>query len=174
MSRGGGALTTGQCKAAKKAFLAALTQTGNVSASAHAAGIVRQTAHNWRQADPEFAAAYVDAELAATSLLEGEAWRRAVQGTRRLRFGQNGKALIDPRTRKPYEELEYSDTLLIFLLKARDPQKYVQRQLVGVYDATREARKLAEELGVSVEDVMREVGLLAAGVDDTEQDTPPS
>jgi len=45
--------------------------------------------------------------------------------------------------------------------------KDAQRHLVGVYDATREARKLADELGISVEDVLRGAGLLEAGPEGT-------
>ena len=35
--------------------------------------------------------------------------------------------MIDPRTKQPYLELDYSDTLLIFLLKGLRPQKYRER-----------------------------------------------
>jgi hypothetical protein len=38
-----------------------------------------------------------------------------------------GKPIIDPETKKPYFEHEYSDNLLMFLLKAAKPDKYKDR-----------------------------------------------
>lgn len=61
--------------------------------------------------------------LAATNL-EDEALRRAKDGLRRLKFGKDGLPLNDPETNKPYTEYEYSDTLLMFLLKGLLPEKY--------------------------------------------------
>ena len=63
----------------------------------------------------------------ATEVLEAEARRRAVTGVRRLKFDK-GQAIIDPETGEPYVELDYSDVLLIFLLKARAPEKYRENQ----------------------------------------------
>ncbi|MBX6773030.1 MAG: hypothetical protein IRY83_14975 [Chloroflexi bacterium] len=50
--------------------------------------------------------------------LEAEAWRRAVDGVERPVY-QNGQRVGAVR--------EYSDTLLIFLLKGGRPQKYRER-----------------------------------------------
>jgi hypothetical protein len=45
----------------------------------------------------------------------------------RYKFLKNGKPIVHPVTHEPYYELEYSDTLLIFLLKGIRPEKYRER-----------------------------------------------
>jgi Bacteriophage Sf6, terminase small subunit-like len=81
-------------------FLGALTEGASVTAACNRAVITRRTVYNWWEADPEFAAAWDDAIEAGTDALEDEALRRAK---------------------------DKSDTLLIFLLKARRPEKYKDR-----------------------------------------------
>lgn len=108
------------------AFLTALSLTGNVTRAAAAADIARKTAYEARARDDEFAALWDDAIEQATDMLEAEARRRAHDGLVRYKF-HNGTAVLDPRTGEPYYELEYSDTLLIFLLKGHRPDKYRER-----------------------------------------------
>jgi hypothetical protein len=96
-------------------FLEALAQTGNVSAAAKAAGVGRQYAYERRAADPELAAAWDEALDVATDALEREARRRALEGCERPVFYKGDEC---GRIR------EYSDTLMIFLLKAHRPQKF--------------------------------------------------
>lgn len=96
-------------------FLEALASGLSVTGAAEQAGIHRATPYAWREADPEFAKAWQIALDAGTDRLEDEAWRRAAEGTERPVF-QAG-ALVG-RTR------EYSDLLMIFLLKGRRPEKY--------------------------------------------------
>jgi hypothetical protein len=117
----------------KAAFLAAFAECGNVSHAADIAGIDRVTHYRWLR-DADYKAAYEDARERAADALEGEARRRAIEGVKRLRFGRGGEPLIDPETGQPYAEREYSDTLLIFLLKGIRPEKYrdnVRAELVG-------------------------------------------
>ena len=109
------------------AFLAALAQTGNVTAAARAAHVDRTTAYDLRAADPEFAALWRAALDEAADLLEQEARRRAHDGLVRYKFDRKGQPLLHPTTGQPYCELEYSDTLLIFLLKGARPEKYRER-----------------------------------------------
>lgn len=78
----------------------------------------RSTAYEARESDEAFAAAWDDAIEAATDALELEARRRAVEGTDRPVFYQGGEV--------GYVR-EYSDTLLIFLLKAHRPKKFRER-----------------------------------------------
>lgn len=99
----------------KATFLAAFEQTGNVSSAARIAGVSRQHAYRVRGEDPAFAGAWDESNEVATGSLEAEAVRRARDGTLRPVF-HAGKKCGEVR--------EYSDTLLIFLLKARDPAKY--------------------------------------------------
>lgn len=114
--------TNAQTAHLKKAFLEAFRRTGNVSQSAAAAGAPRRTVYAWQEQDDAFAAAYRDAEIEATETLEAEAHRRAVFGTSKFKGVYYEGSLLEV-----IEERTYSDTLLIFLLKARAPEKYRDR-----------------------------------------------
>jgi hypothetical protein len=103
----------------REAFLDALARTGNVTRAAKAVHVTNRTAYNARNDDPAFAAAWDAALDAAMDLvLEPEAVRRAVEGVERPVYHQ-GKKIDSVR--------EYSDTLLIFLLKGGRPAKYRER-----------------------------------------------
>jgi hypothetical protein len=139
----------------KRAFLKVFGEQGIISRAADQVGIDRNTVYYWQEHDAGFAAAFRQAEARATELLEAEAHRRAVQGVERLKFDR-GLPLVNPDTGEPYREREYSDTLLIFLLKARNPAKYRDNsrvELTGkdggpididVEPADRIARRIAE------------------------------
>jgi hypothetical protein len=105
-------------------LLAALRESANVQLSCAAAGVPRRTFYNRRDADPEFAAAVAEALEDGCDLLEAEARRRAVEGVPRPKFDRAGRPIIDPATGLQYVEREYSDTLLIVLLKAHRPEKF--------------------------------------------------
>lgn len=68
-----------------------------------------------RERDPEFRAAWDVAIEASTQRMEQEAFRRAVRGTERMVVSA-GRVLGT--------EMQHSDTLLIFMLKARRPEVY--------------------------------------------------
>ena len=102
----------------KKAFLEAFERTGIVLAACDESGVSRRSVYSWRDADPDFAAAWAQAEERSTQRLEREAIRRAAEGVEEPVF-QGGVEV--GRIRK------YSDTLLIFLLKARRPAVYRER-----------------------------------------------
>jgi len=125
-----------------KGFLAALAQSGNVRLACESAGgIERSTAYDLRDADETFATEWESALEESADLLEQEARRRAHDGLRRLKFhngspimvpalGENGIPLLNVDNEPimvPYVEHEYSDTLLIFLLKGVRPEKYRER-----------------------------------------------
>lgn len=103
-------------KAAK--FLAALQRTGNVSKACKAEGIARRTAYEWRAADPVFAQNWEEAVGAGLDAAEEEAYRRAVKGTLKPIY-QGGKKVGTVK--------EYSDTLLIFLLKNGRLEKFREK-----------------------------------------------
>ena len=86
-------------------FLSALAEGLSVAAAAGAAGAGRQTVYDWRKRDAVFAAAWDAAVETGTDSLEDEALRRAKS---------------------------QSDTLLIFMLKARRPDKYKDRRVSEV------------------------------------------
>ena len=96
-------------------FLDELAKTGNVSASCKKAKIVRSTAYLERETLKEFSAAWDAALEVATDALELEARRRAAEGVLEPVFYQ-GELVAKVK--------KYSDTLLIFLLKAHRPEKY--------------------------------------------------
>jgi transposase-like protein len=109
---------------AKKAlFLSVFPEEGTVSHAAKRVGIDRVTHYRWLQADPEYAAAFATAELEANDNMEREARRRAVEGTEEPVY-QGGKKIGTIR--------KYSDTLLIFLMKAAMPSKYRERVDVSI------------------------------------------
>ena len=89
-------------------FLAKMRDSGNVRLSCMAAGVPRRTVYNWRNKWSTFAAEWDEAKEDACDILEGEAWKRAVQGQ--------------------------SDRLLMFLLKAHRREVYgdmIRQELTG-------------------------------------------
>lgn len=101
---------------AQLVFVEQLVKGETITAAAKAAGICRRTAYSWRDSDKTFAEAWDDALEIGTEKLETEATRRA---------------------------MESSDTLLIFLLKARRPNVYrdrVSAELTGPNGAPLQAQ----------------------------------
>ena len=96
-----------------------LAEGWSVTRAAAKAGMGRMTAYDWRERDPEFAAAWDQAIEDGTDKLEDEAHRRAFHGTDKPVY--QSKELVG-------HIREYSDTLAIFLLKARRPDKFKDRQ----------------------------------------------
>ncbi len=96
-------------------FLDRLRATGNVSEAARAARICRSRVYECRHRDAVFAAAWADALEEAADRLEMEAFRRAVEGIGEDRFFKGD--VVGRVTR-------YSDRLLMFLLKARRPERF--------------------------------------------------
>ncbi len=142
----------GTRKTAKRAALSAYAQTGNLRLALEAARIGRRTHYDWLRDDPEYAAAFERAREEAADRLEEEAVRRAIEGVRRKRFTSRGDPVIDPETKKQYEELIYSDTLLIFLLKGLRPEKF------------RESVTVVQTTGVQVHQVAGDVAAMAGTV----------
>ncbi len=99
----------------EKAFLAGLAKLGTVSAACKAAKIDRSTAYRHRDASPEFKQDWEHAREAFADLLEKEAIRRATKGTRRAKYFKDQLLC---------HEREYSDALLLALLKANNPKKF--------------------------------------------------
>jgi hypothetical protein len=99
----------------EKAFLAALSETANVSKSCEIARIDRSTAYDHRNSSEAFRQDWDNALEVACDGLELEARRRAEEGCKKTIFYQ-GEPIG--------EEINYSDTLMIFLLKAHRPEKY--------------------------------------------------
>ena len=122
-------------------FLRALAEQGNVTAAAKAAGVDPMTVRNRRKTDETFAAVYDVALEAAADALEAEAWRRGKEGVERPVTVAQQAVIIR----------EYSDTLLLALLRAHRPEKFRERHEVTgkdggpvtirvVYDEPKEER----------------------------------
>lgn len=102
----------------RAAFLEALKETCNITKACELSGLARTSAYEWKTDDPEFAADWQKALDIAADLLEEEAVRRAKEGTLKPVF-QGGNLVGHIQ--------EYSDTLMIFLLKGAKPKKYMDR-----------------------------------------------
>lgn len=105
------------------AFLDALAQTASVTAACEIAGIGRRSVYEWREEDKEFATRWEAALELGTDALEDEAVRRAREGVNKPVF-HRGEVCGHVR--------EYSDTLMIFMLKARRPEKFRDNAAVQV------------------------------------------
>lgn len=117
------------------AFIRCLHEGDGVNQAAKRAGVGRRTLYDHRAANPEFAEAWSEAVEHGTEALEKEAHRRAIEG---------------------------SDTLIMFLLKARRPEMYRDRvsveqrtEIVASADRLAKARGLAgdPELDAAIEKV---------------------
>lgn len=101
-----------------KAFFDALSSGSTVGAACEKAGYTRSNVYRWREEDSQFAAAWDDADEAAVERMEAEADRRAIEGTDKPVFHRGEQCGI---------VREFSDTLLIFRLKAKRPAVYRER-----------------------------------------------
>lgn len=135
-------------------FLFALTQTGQVSKAAAAAGIDRSTAYLERRKNPEFAREWETAIQDAAFSLEDEAWRRAREGVSEPIVA--GGKIIGVKRR-------YSDTLLIFLLKGLRPDRYSDNYTIRI---SPDHMAILRRLGMSPSQLWEEMMQEAANADD--------
>ena len=103
----------------KKRFLEHLAKHGNVSAACLAGGISRTRMYQVRNEDEKFAELWNSAEEIAVDLMILEAKRRAQKGTRKPVFHQ-GRVCGHIK--------EYSDSLLMFLIKGKRPEYATERR----------------------------------------------
>ena len=131
----------------QQTFLNHLSCSGNITASAQMAGRPRQYFYRCQQRDPAFAQAWAHALEEAADRLELEAVRRAVEGVETAQF-YRGEQIGTIR--------HYSDALLMFLLKARRPDRFG----TGISACMDDAKKNDQ-----LEEVRREIErkLVAAG-----------
>jgi hypothetical protein len=106
-------------KARRKKFLDALALGYSISYACKKLKIGRQTAYDLKKKDEEFAGAWEEAVEQGTEALEDEAVTRAYNG---------------------------SDTMLIFTLKARKPEKYGDKKHITGDFNTNNRHELAPEL----------------------------
>lgn len=85
----------------KEVFLKCLANGDSVRSASEQCKVTRQTVYNWKEKDEEFKSAWEEALEAGIERLEDAAYNRALKG---------------------------SDTLMIFLLKAKRPKVYSDKQ----------------------------------------------
>lgn len=129
-----------------KTFLATLARTATVSQAAREAGVHKDTAYALRKRDAKFAKGWDDALEESNDVLRAEAWRRSVHGAENVVTHQGQLVLVwvdadgrvvppgDPAAvrQAPLVERRYSDQLLMFLMKAHDPERYGDRSQVDL------------------------------------------
>lgn len=108
-------------------FVTALAQGRSVQGACDASGFARSTAYERRANDVAFAAAWDAAYEAGSDVLEDEVRRRAIEGVEKGIYHAGKRIAV---------ERQYSDTMLIFMLKARRPEKYRERFEVKNNDDT--------------------------------------
>ncbi len=132
----------------RKLFLAALAQSGVITAAAQAAGMSRGCVYLHRAKDPVFAEEWESALELFVDSLESAAHQRAVVGWEEPIF-QGGQRVGHIR--------KYSDSLLLAMLRARIPayRPAAPAQTVTVTQAPKEtdpiklARKIAFALAIA-------------------------
>ena len=136
------------------AFIERLKATGNVTLAASGAGVALQHAYRTRNRSKAFRRSWEDALEQAMDLLEGEARRRATGIKRDVWYAGE----------KVGTKNVYSDTLLMFLLRARRPHLYrdnVKVERSGGMEVTGD-RKVTFEFVRPAEQHARTLARLAA------------
>lgn len=105
------------------AFLNALRDIPNVTRACRIANITRQWAYEMKRSDAQFASEWEDALDQGIEAMEAEAMRRAVEGIDKPIFYQGDEVAL---------LREYSDTLMIFLLKAHRPERYRESSNIDI------------------------------------------
>lgn len=117
------------------AFLIAFVQAGGVvSRAAELCGIPKDNHYRWLREDETYRPRVESAIEEANDAIETEIIRRGQHGYDEPIVYQ-GKISINPETGKPLCVRKYDTTLLIFLAKAKMPEKYRERtetQLTGL------------------------------------------
>ncbi|MBI4396856.1 MAG: hypothetical protein HY548_07160 [Elusimicrobia bacterium] len=103
----------------KAKFLKAYSEEGAIIHACEKVGLERSSITRWRKNDPKFREAFETAEIKITENLEKALYRRAVEGVESFTYDKDGN-LVRTKT-------EYSDVGAIFLLKARDPKRFVEK-----------------------------------------------
>lgn len=104
-------------------FLAAFGECGSLTQAARWSKLTRQAHYEWMAEGSNYPEAFAFAEKKASRTLRDEAIRRARDGVRKA---------VRHRGRIVGYETEFSDQLMMFLLKGLDPDTFASRtQLMG-------------------------------------------
>lgn len=110
-------------------FLEAFATCANVLRASRWAKVNRTAHYFWLDTDPTYSARFKAAERRAARTLEDEAVRRAHEGLRRPVLYQGKPVRINGEI---LYEHEYSDSLLIQLLKAYNRERFGDKQQVSL------------------------------------------
>ncbi len=118
----------------KLAFLEAFGRIGTVTGAAQVAGITARLHYDWMDLDLQYIKDFAAKGQESLERLEAEARRRAAVGVEKPVLYAGNQVLVEDmsqplgpdgkRPKKLLTEREYSDILLIFLMKGLAPQKY--------------------------------------------------
>lgn len=103
---------------AQRRFLAAFEACYSLTQAARWAKVARQTHYDWLRNDPNYPECFAEAEKRGARSLEDEAVRRAHEGLRKA---------VRYKGRIVGYETEYSDSLLITMLKKSNPEAFRER-----------------------------------------------
>lgn len=98
-----------------EAFLAAYRELGGIRAASKVSNVSTTAHYRWLRTNEQYAKDFAEAQRASSAVLEEEARRRAMKGTREPIYFKSECVGYKRR---------FSDTLLIFLLKANNPSKF--------------------------------------------------
>lgn len=128
-------------------FIAAFRKCGVVSRAAEIAKVSRSVHYDGLSTSADYQLAFRDAQEEANDALESEARRRAIEGTRNIKFTKSGDPILDPRKHDAagnvlpewkhdpwYYENTYSDTLLQRLLSAKRPEQFNDRRIQHIHE----------------------------------------
>ena len=149
----------------RDAFIERLRATGNITLAATGAGVTRQNVYRTRSRNAAFRHRWDEALEQAMDLLEGEARRRATGMKRDVYYA--GEVVG--------QESVYSDTLLMFLMRAHRPHLYRENMKVehsGGMDVTGD-RKVTFEFVRPAEQHARTLAELAAEEAESEAEESP-
>lgn len=116
-------------------YLGVLAEGMTHSAAAEATGFTLNAWRHYRRINKAFEERVVDALETGTDVLEDEARRRAATGTEKGVWYKGERVGA---------EREYSDQLLMFILRARRPDKYRERYDVQQTNVTDLAQRMVE------------------------------
>ena len=108
-------------------FLGAFAECGSVLLAARWAGVHRQSHYWWMKEDPTYPARFEQTRMRAVRQLEDEAVKRARRGLKKPVLYKGKQVYVRGR---PYYEHQHSDSLLMFLLRAYDPERFGNRPVI--------------------------------------------
>lgn len=157
---------------AKTTFLHSLAETGELRRACLSIDVPVWLLFQWRKKDAQFAEDWATALEAGKAILEAEAYRRAIEGTRKPLYYQGqpiylyrsvldelGRPVVDENGREKREvvrdengqpvqaaEVNYSDSILMAMLKAHVPayQDKTKVELTGAGGGPIETKNLSE------------------------------